>query len=186
MPKHHNCNPFCVKINFDEETIINIAPEIRRVADLMDFLPGKARWSPVVAESEKIVYQVYTVSGGSDEAHLTLHLTKIHAGKIGNYFYFTKGHYHVKNCAEIYVGIKGRGVVLLKHNSNIEVVTLEKGVVVYIPPGWAHRTVNIGSEPLVFLSVHRADAGYDYETIKKAGFGKRVVASDVGYTVEDE
>ena len=52
------------------------------------------------------------------------------------------------------------------------------GVVAYVPPHWAHRTVNTGSEPFVFLAIYPGDAGHDYGTIETEGFPQRVVERD--------
>jgi glucose-6-phosphate isomerase len=35
------------------------------------------------------------------------------------------------------------------------------GQVVYVPPRWAHRTVNTGNEDLLFFWVYPAHAGHD-------------------------
>jgi glucose-6-phosphate isomerase len=45
---------------------------------------------------------------------------------------------------------------------------------VYVPPYWAHRSVNTGSEPLVSYCVYNAEAGHNYGDIEKEGFIKRV------------
>jgi glucose-6-phosphate isomerase len=49
---------------------------------------------------------------------------------------------------------------------------------VYVPPYWAHRSVNTGSEPLVSYCVYPADAGHNYGDIEEEGFIKRVVQED--------
>ena len=57
-------------------------------------------------------------------------------------------------------------------------MVLEPGVVVCIPPGWAHRSVNIGDEEFVFLAAFPKDAGHDYAAIENEGFRMRVVEVD--------
>ena len=47
---------------------------------------------------------------------------------------------------------------------------MRPGTVAYVAPCWAHRTVNTGSEPFVFLAVYHGDAGHDYGTIETEGF----------------
>jgi glucose-6-phosphate isomerase len=47
---------------------------------------------------------------------------------------------------------------------------MRRGTVNYVPGGWAHRSVNVGDEPLVFFAAFPADAGYDYKTIEEQGF----------------
>jgi glucose-6-phosphate isomerase, archaeal len=52
---------------------------------------------------------------------------------------------------------------------------LESRACVYVPPGWAHRTVNTADTPLIFLAVYFGDAGHDYDSVASAGFGWRVL-----------
>ena len=54
------------------------------------------------------------------------------------------------------------------------------GTVHYVPGNVAHRVVNTGDEPLVFLAIWPSDAGHDYARIRTTGFGKRVVLRDGG------
>jgi glucose-6-phosphate isomerase, archaeal len=48
------------------------------------------------------------------------------------------------------------------------------GRMVYVPPFWAHRTVNTGEEPLVSFCAYPGDAGHNYGDIEKEGFPLRV------------
>ena len=48
------------------------------------------------------------------------------------------------------------------------------GRMCYVPPFWAHRTVNTGDEPLISLCVYPAEAGHNYGDIEKVGFPMRV------------
>lgn len=52
---------------------------------------------------------------------------------------------------------------------------MKPGSVHYIPGKVAHRVVNTGDEPLVFLASWPSDAGHDYASIRTSGFGKRMV-----------
>jgi glucose-6-phosphate isomerase len=49
------------------------------------------------------------------------------------------------------------------------------GRLVYVPPFWAHRTVNTGAEPLISFCVYPAEAGHNYGDIEREGFPKRVL-----------
>jgi glucose-6-phosphate isomerase len=52
---------------------------------------------------------------------------------------------------------------------------MEPGAAVYVPPRYAHRTINTGSTPLVSFFVFRGDAGHDYGTIETKGYRNLVV-----------
>jgi glucose-6-phosphate isomerase len=58
---------------------------------------------------------------------------------------------------------------------------MHPGSVSYIPPGWAHRSVNVGREPLVFFAVYPGDAGHDYAALRERGFARLVVREGDGY-----
>ena len=49
---------------------------------------------------------------------------------------------------------------------------------VYVPPSWAHRSINTGRDPLVSFCVYPAHAGHNYGDIECEGFPKRVVERD--------
>jgi len=52
---------------------------------------------------------------------------------------------------------------------------LKPGSIGYVPPGWGHRTINTGSEKLVFFFIYPSDSGHDYELVKEKGFAKIVI-----------
>ena len=58
------------------------------------------------------------------------------------------------------------------------ILDMEEGSVSYIPPCWAHKTVNIGNEPLIFFGVYRGDAGHNYGTIEKKGMAVIIVEEE--------
>ena len=49
------------------------------------------------------------------------------------------------------------------------------GRMVYVPPYWAHRSVNTGNEPLIFFCVWPGGAGHNYGDIEREGFPQRIV-----------
>ena len=49
------------------------------------------------------------------------------------------------------------------------------GRAIYVPPYWAHRTVNTGEEPLVSFYVYPGNAGHNYGDIEKEGFPVRML-----------
>jgi glucose-6-phosphate isomerase len=101
-------------------------------------------------------------------------------GRVGAEYFMTKGHFHaIRDRAEFYATVKGDGVLMLMSEDG-EVVTqkMNPGSVHYIPGTIAHRTINTGEEPLVFVASWHSDAGHDYDRIRKSGFSKRVLCRD--------
>lgn len=169
--------PFSV--SFDLSDLSNFPGRhiVRRYRDVKNVF---LKQDPLLEKENPIVYEVFEVARSNREGDLTFLITIIHPGTVQGEYFMTKGHFHEKEpTAEVYYGLSGKGLILCQNKSgDFEAVPIEKDKVVYIPPFWAHRSVNISSEPLVFLAVYPAHAGHDYETIEKCGFKKRVFAQD--------
>ena len=138
-------------------------------------------------EGDRLIYEVQGVELPEEEGQIPHCTTRILPGAIGGEFHMTKGHYHARReQGEVYFGLSGRGMLLLQteagETSEIEMVA---GSAAYVPPFWAHRTVNIGAEDFVFFSVWEARAGHDYGTIERDGFRKLVVLRAGGVAVVD-
>ena len=88
----------------------------------------------------------------------------------------TKGHYHaVPGTAEVYLCLRGEGYMLMKLVDGTSAFErFLPGRMVYVPPFWAHRTVNTGEEPLISFCVYPGEAGHNYGDIEKEGFPLRV------------
>jgi glucose-6-phosphate isomerase len=151
---------------------------VRRLSDLRGFFSDNRMVEQMLARGKNpIIYEVYEIPQTPSEGLFSLACTVLRPGKIGREYYFTKGHFHAKEPAsEVYVGLKGRGMLLLQTcEGKVTHLPLEAGNVVYVPPRWAHRTINTGKGKLVFLAVYPSSAGHEYKRIKKGGFAKLVV-----------
>ena len=52
---------------------------------------------------------------------------------------------------------------------------MKRDRMVYVPPNWAHRSINTSKdEPLISFCVYPGDAGHNYGDIEQQGFGKRI------------
>ncbi|KYH40473.1 MAG: glucose-6-phosphate isomerase [Candidatus Bathyarchaeota archaeon B26-2] len=151
---------------------------VRRLSDLQDFFYNKKIVEEKLSKGENpTVYEVYEVPQKPVSRHLSLAATIIFPGKVGDEYYFTKGHFHEKeDASEVYIGLEGEGIILMQSRSGeVRHLKIEPNVAVYIPPGFAHRTINVGSSKLVFLAIYPSDAGHDYGSIVETGFAKLVL-----------
>ena len=128
-------------------------------------------------EPEAVIYEVYEAERAGNTCTA---LTVLKPGKAGNEYYMTKGHFHEDDeSGETYVCLKGRGMILMQTRDGKAAETwLEPGTVASIPPGWAHRTVNIGKGDFIMVAIFPACAGHDYGAIREKGFVKRVVEKE--------
>lgn len=149
----------------------------RYLSDMQEhFMDRQAAKEILSSGRNPLIYIVYEITR-EERGELNVGCTVIYPGKIGDEYYFTKGHFHKDPLTgEIYIGVSGEGLILMQDKSGaFSVGEMETGTIVYVPPGFAHRTVNTGKTELVFLAVYPSDAGHDYETIMRTGFAKVVV-----------
>jgi glucose-6-phosphate isomerase len=87
--------------------------------------------------------------------------------------------------SELYVGLAGRGVLIMDSPAgDSQVLEIVSGQAVYVPGGWVHRSVNVGTERLSTLFCYAADAGQDYAIIERAGgMASLVVVDGDGWAV---
>lgn len=131
-----------------------------------------------LTEDDKLLYEVYELEVPEKSGEILHGISIVHPGKIGNEFFMTKGHYHtVLETAEIYYTLSGSGYMIMETpEGDWAVEKLIPGSVLYVPPRWAHRSVNIGSnEDLVMFFAYPANAGHNYASIETQGFRKLVL-----------
>jgi glucose-6-phosphate isomerase len=130
---------------------------------------------------DPVIYHAWTAGAPGETDHLVYRTTVRLPGELGGEYFMTRGHHHVKDSAEFYLGMSGTGLVLMQtRDGELRVEKLEDKVAVYVPPGWAHRSVNTGLQELVFLAVYFGDAGHDYGSMAQSGFVARVFARPTG------
>lgn len=150
----------------------------RRLSDLRGCFADSAAYQAALARENSLVYAVSAVEPFGGDGQLHYGLGMVLPGRVGDEFYLTKGHLHAhRPAAEVYIGLRGEGAMLLEDESSGEsrLVPLRAQSVVYVPGHTAHRTVNTGSEPLVYIGVYPANAGHDYASIAAKNFRQVVV-----------
>lgn len=134
----------------------------------------------LIAEANPLVYEFYEIGAPESDEHIAFGTSIIYPGKVGNEYYMTKGHFHtILETAEVYYCLSGEGYMLLENpEGSWSAQKLSAGAVVYVPPRYAHRSINTGSEPMVTFFCFRGDAGHDYGTIETKGYRKLIVEKD--------
>jgi glucose-6-phosphate isomerase len=136
------------------------------------------------ADRVRIVYSVREVRPSAERGDLVFGTTYMEPGRVGDEYFVTRGHIHARtNRPETYYGESGEGLMLLESPAGeTEIVEIGPRVIVYVPPLWIHRSVNVGSSPLVMSFCYPADAGQDYEIIDRSGgMATRIVAGYGGW-----
>ncbi len=146
----------------------------RRLSQLEGCFADKDAYHAAL-QQDPIIYSVSSFEPANGNGDLHIGLGRVMPGKVGDEYYLTRGHLHSwREAAEIYIGLSGTGLMLLE-GENTSSVALTQNSIVYVPGHTAHRTVNIGSSPLVYLGIYPAKAGHDYTAIAKDNFKQIVV-----------
>ena len=131
------------------------------------------------AAGDPLIYEFVDLRDGLTGSMLSFGLTIIQPGTIAGEYYMTKGHFHAaqQDGDEVYLGVSGNGRLLMQsRQGESRELELSPGAILYTPLAWAHRTVNVGCEPLVFFSIWPSATAYDYEEItRRGGFPVRVM-----------
>jgi len=151
---------------------------VRRLSDMAGMFADERTFARLLAQGDPIMYQVYEIHRPEVAGELLHGTSIVHAGQVGDEYHMTKGHFHaVLEAAEIYYCLQGRGMMIMETpEGDWAVEELRPGRVLYVPPRWAHRSVNTGpQEDLVTFFVYPGHAGHNYGAIERRGFRKRVV-----------
>ncbi len=170
---------FPVGVNIDPKSG-EVQPATGRYAKRVGELRSIYQESPTPdsADDRALAYEVIEYRAeGSD---IIFGTTIMQPGKVGAEYFMTRGHFHVRpDRGEVYYTQSGEGLLLLESRSGeSRVVEMKPGICAFIPPDWGHRSINTGSEKLVFVWVCTADAGHDYGQIMTRGMRSIVVARD--------
>lgn len=167
-----------VRLDLDGGAIVG-APVVRRhLSDLEGCFVGGAAYAALRACGDPLLYTVSSVDVANGTGDLHYGLGVLYPGRVGDEFFMTKGHLHSRReAAEVYIGLRGEGCMLLEDEATGEsrMEPLGEGRVVYVPGSTAHRTMNTGKAPLVYIGVYPADAGHDYGAIAERNFRMVVV-----------
>lgn len=103
--------------------------------------------------------------------------TVVEPGQVGSEYFMTHGHFHRKrDRTEFYGTVAGEGaLILMDEDGKTRMEPMSPGSLHLIPPNTGHRVANTGSLPLRFVACWPSDAGHDYESVRKRGFGARLL-----------
>ena len=175
--------PFSFDIVRAEEMILSAYDHhiVRRLSAMQGQYLDQQAYQAMLSEGDQLLYEVYEVKRPEVAGELLQGISIVHHGKVGDEFFMTKGHFHsTLDTGEVYYCLRGEGVMVMETpEGDWAVETLRPDGVLYVPPRWAHRSVNtIVGEDLVTFFVYPANAGHDYGSIEKQGFRKLVVDRD--------
>ena len=153
---------------------------VRRMSSLEGLFEAEELRRELAAADDPVVYTVASSPVPELPRELPQSLTTIAPGTLGGEFYMTKGHQHPDPQGEIYLCLRGTGGLLTFDGRDTSWIEMTPGVIGYMPPGWAHRSVNTGDDEYQFLAVYPGSAGHDYQWVVENGMGERIFKGPAG------
>ena len=150
----------------------------RQLSAMRGYYADQESYDALLSQGDVVLYEVYQILRPERSGELLHGLSIVHPGTVGDEYHMTKGHFHaVLETGEVYYCLQGTGMMVMETpEGDWAVEALHPGRVLYVPPRWAHRSVNTGrDEDLVTFYVYPGNAGHDYGAIESQGFRKRVV-----------
>jgi len=169
--------------NFDLKTGLSPdRPSIqRRLSEMAGMFSDEEQYAEMLAKEDALIYEFYDMQVPAQAGEIAFGTSITYPGRVGDEYYMTKGHFHtILETGEVYYCLAGQGMMLMENpEGKWEAQTLEAGDAVYVPPRYAHRSINVSStDPLVTFFAFRGDAGHDYGTIESKGFRKLAVEKE--------
>lgn len=169
-------------VDFDLEDGFSKTAETtkRYLSQMKDMFCDRQAVEEILKKEDPLMYEFYELGCPERPGDLAFGTTILYPGKIGEEYYFTKGHFHtILETAEVYYTLQGEGYMVMENpEGDCMEMPLSKGRALYVPRRYAHRTVNTGNKPLVLFYTFAADAGHDYGTIETKGYHKLIVERD--------
>ncbi len=179
--------PYSIDFDLEQGVMLNPTRHLARHASAMrGHYADAAALDTLVAAGDPLHYEVFDVPVPEQSGQLSYGISKLQPGLVGDECFMTKGHYHtISGTAEIYQCLRGEGYMLMKTAcGKCAWEKMSRGKMVYVPPHWAHRSVNTGSEPLITFYVFPGDAGHNYGDIEEEGFPKRIFSRNGEIVIE--
>lgn len=160
---------------------------VRHTSNMHGMFADEAALEELIANGDPMVYEFYEMGAPETDGDLAFGTSITYPGKVGNEYFMTKGHFHtILETAEVYYCLQGEGFMLLENpEGDWSAQPMKPGDMVYVPPRYAHRSINTGDTPLLTFFCFRGDAGHDYGTIETKGYRKLIVEQDGKPTIID-
>ncbi|RED66171.1 glucose-6-phosphate isomerase [Cohnella lupini] len=149
----------------------------RPLSKMLGMYSDAEAFQVLVEAGDPDVYEFYELTMPDSANELLFGTSIVYPGRVGREYYMTKGHFHtILDTPEVYYCLNGQGYMLMENpEGDWKAERFLPGQAVYVPPRYAHRSINTGDVPLVTFFVYRADSGHDYGTLETKGFRKLIV-----------
>lgn len=173
----NNVNPFAMYFDLKNGMSNGKSTPKRKLSNMKGMFADDKALSDMISKNDELIYEFYELGLPETPGDLLFGTSITYPGKVGIEYFMTKGHFHtILDTAEVYYCLAGKGYMLMEnHEGDWDAQEMTPGKAVYVPARYAHRSINVGNEPLITFFVFRADAGHDYGTIESKGYRKLIV-----------
>lgn len=180
MNKDMKVNPFSIYFDLKNGQSNDRKITKRNLSNMKGMFADEKALDELIKKEDSLIYEFFELDMPDAPGDLLFGTSILYPGKVGNEYFMTKGHFHtILETAEVYYCLSGKGYMLMESPEGVwDAQEMTPGSAVYVPPRYAHRSINVGSEKLVTFFVFRADAGHDYGTIETKGYRKLIVEND--------
>jgi glucose-6-phosphate isomerase len=154
----------------------------RKLSQMKGMYADEAACNEMLKKGDPVIYEFYELPAPQTSGDFAFGTSICNPGKVGNEYYMTKGHFHtILETGEVYYTLSGNGFMMMESpEGDVNLVAMSPGQAVYVPPRYAHRTINAGKVQMVSFFVYRADSGHNYGTIETTGYRNHVVEGPDG------
>lgn len=178
--------PFQLKLDVSTFSELQLIQHVKRyLGDMPGYFHDQQAVATLLTKDNPLIYEYWEIPNDGSSL-ISISMTRIAAGVVGDEYFMTKGHFHTleEDGEEIYFVLQGLGYVLLQNrDGERQTLNLSPENLYYVPKGWAHRAVNCGEEDLKFVSLWPNSVGHDYKSIELGGFPQLIVKGTHGPSV---
>lgn len=180
MSKDINVNPFSIYFDLKNGMSDEKKSTTRNLSNMKGMFADDKALEEMVSKEDSMIYEFYELKVPETSGDLLFGTSIVYPGKVGNEYFMTKGHFHtILDTAEVYYCLSGEGYMLMENpEGDWDAQYMTPGKAVYVPTRYAHRSINVGTTPLITFFVFRSDAGHDYGTIETKGYRKLIVETN--------
>lgn len=177
MSAELNVNPFSMYFDLKNGISKDKESTKRYLSNMKGMFADDAALDELIKKDNSLIYEFYELKLPETPGNLLFGTSIVYPGKVGSEYFMTKGHFHtILATAEVYYCLSGKGYMLMESpEGEWDAQYMTPGRAVYVPERYAHRSINVGTEPLITFFVFRSDAGHDYGTIETKGYRKLIV-----------
>jgi glucose-6-phosphate isomerase, archaeal len=172
-----NISPFTIFFDLKNGMSDERKTTKRYLSNMKGLFADQSALDEMIKFDNSLIYEFYELGLPETPGDLLFGTSIVYPGKVGNEFYMTKGHFHtILDTAEVYYCLSGKGIMLCENpEGDWSAEEMTPGKAVYVPKRYAHRSINIGTTPLITFFTFRGDAGHDYGTIETKGYRKLLI-----------